>query len=187
MIDESSSVIVSLAPSFIANYDGVGIEQMTKALKELGFSDVEETAIGATIVKKQYEEILASQSQNYYPSALKYLANVKSPMQVHALDIKKRHPDAKVVFIGPCLAKKDEADHHAQQSRRRDGIDPVAQGIYRAQQTVGQKKFIMLGHFVRQIDPHGDLLRVFQIEIAGIVNIIAAPEPCTDVFRRRAV
>ena len=128
MLCENKEVYVSLAPSFIANYEGVGIEQMDKALKQLGFYQVEETAIGATIVKKQYEEMLKAGEQNilisscchsinlliqkYFPNLLKYLANIKSPMQMHAIDIKKRNPNAKVVFIGPCLAKKDEADHY---------------------------------------------------------------------------
>lgn len=128
MLAAKEQVIVSLAPSFIANYDGIGLEQMTQALRQLGFFAVEETAIGATIVKKQYEAILESKRQNilitscchsvnlliqkYFPSALRYLADVKSPMQMHAIDIKKRMPNAKVVFIGPCLAKKDEADHY---------------------------------------------------------------------------
>lgn len=129
MLAAKEQVIVSLAPSFIANYDGIGLEQMAKALRQLGFFAVEETAIGATIVKKQYEAILESKRQNilitscchsvnlliqkYFPSALRYLADVKSPMQMHAIDIKKRMPKAKVVFIGPCLAKKDEADHYS--------------------------------------------------------------------------
>ena len=128
MLCENKEVYVSLAPSFIANYEGVGIEQMEKALKQLGFFQVEETAVGATIVKKQYEEMLKSGEQNvlisscchsinlliqkYFPHLLKHLANIKSPMQMHAVDIKKRNPNAKVVFIGPCLAKKDEADHY---------------------------------------------------------------------------
>ncbi|MCM1260196.1 MAG: 4Fe-4S binding protein [Prevotella sp.] len=128
MLAAKEQVIVSLAPSFIANYDGIGLEQMAQALRQLGFFAVEETAIGATIVKKQYEAILESKRQNilitscchsvnlliqkYFPSTLRYLADVKSPMQMHAIDIKKRMPNAKVVFIGPCLAKKDEADHY---------------------------------------------------------------------------
>lgn len=128
MLASREPVIVSLAPSFIANYDGIGINQMKKALKELGFLSVEETAIGATIVKEEYEQILASKRQKilisscchsinlliqkYFPNALQYLANVKSPMQAHALDIKKRNPDAKVVFVGPCISKKDEAEHY---------------------------------------------------------------------------
>ena len=50
--------------------------------------------------------------QKYFPKELPYLANVLSPMQAHCTDIKKRHPNAKTVFIGPCVAKKDEAAHY---------------------------------------------------------------------------
>ena len=121
-------VIVSLAPSFIANYTGVGINSMRDALQKLGFYDVEETAIGATIVKKEYERMLKEDErdviitscchsvnlliQKYFPSLLGYLADVVSPMQAHCQDIKKRFPNAKTVFIGPCVAKKDEAEHY---------------------------------------------------------------------------
>ena len=59
LIQSGAPVYVSLAPSFIANYDGIGIGGMRKALKKLGFADVEETAIGATIVKAEYERMLA--------------------------------------------------------------------------------------------------------------------------------
>jgi len=47
--------------------------------------------------------------QEYYPKALKYLAPVDSPMVAHAKMLKKQHPEAKIVFIGPCIAKKREA------------------------------------------------------------------------------
>ena len=50
LIQGGEKVVVSLAPSFIANYDGAGINAMRTALKKMGFHDVEETAIGATIV-----------------------------------------------------------------------------------------------------------------------------------------
>ena len=50
--------------------------------------------------------------QKYFPTVLPYLADVLSPMQAHCTDIKKRHPGAKTVFIGPCVAKKDEAQHY---------------------------------------------------------------------------
>lgn len=124
MIQTGDPVYVSLAPSFVANYDGIGIDSMRKALKKLGFCDVEETAIGATIVKKQYENLLRDKTrdvvisscchtinlliQKYFPRELMYLADILSPMQAHSVDIKKRNPSAKVVFIGPCLSKKDE-------------------------------------------------------------------------------
>ncbi len=128
LIQSGDPVVVSLAPSFIANYEGVGIESMRQALRKLGFFDVEETAIGATIVKTEYERMLAEEErdiiitscchsvnlliQKYFPSALEYLADVMSPMQAHCTDIKKRIPNAKTVFIGPCVAKKDEAEYY---------------------------------------------------------------------------
>ena len=128
MIQSGDPVYVSLAPSFIANYDGVGIEAMREALCRLGFAGVEETAIGATIVKREYERILAEENmdvvisscchsvnlliQKYFPAELPCLADVLSPMQAHCVDLKKRYPNCKTVFIGPCVAKKDEADYY---------------------------------------------------------------------------
>ncbi len=128
LIQSGDPVYVSLAPSFIANYKGIGIAGMRKALKKLGFAEVEETAIGANIVKNEYEKMLEAGDrdiiitscchsvnlliQKYFPQELLYLADVLSPMQAHCRDIKKRVPNAKTVFIGPCVAKKDEAQHY---------------------------------------------------------------------------
>ena len=128
LLQSGEPIVVSLAPSFIANYEGVGIESMRRALKKLGFFDVEETAIGATIVKTEYERMLREEErdiiitscchsvnlliQKHFPSALEYLADVMSPMQAHCADIKRRMPNAKTVFIGPCVAKKDEAEYY---------------------------------------------------------------------------
>ena len=128
LLQSGDPVIVSIAPSFIANYDGVGIEAMRRALKKLGFFDVEETAIGATIVKREYERLISEEErdviitscchsinlliQKRFPECLEYLADVMSPMQAHCSDIKKRMPNAKTVFIGPCVAKKDEAEYY---------------------------------------------------------------------------
>lgn len=125
LADRSVPVIASIAPSFIAYFEGASITTLTAALKKLGFAGAEETAIGATMVKREYEKMLDEAKQDiiisscchsvnlligkYYPSVMKYLAPVVSPMQAHCLDIKKRYPNAKTVFIGPCLSKKDEA------------------------------------------------------------------------------
>ncbi len=127
-LQNGDPVVVSIAPSFIANYDGAGIDSMRTALKKLGFYDAEETAIGATIVKNEYERMLKEEErdivisscchsinlliQKYYPVALEYLADVMSPMQAHCQDIKRRIPNAKTVFVGPCVAKKDEAEYY---------------------------------------------------------------------------
>lgn len=128
LLQGAEPVVVSLAPSFVANYEGVGIASMREALRKLGFYDVEETAIGATFVKREYDrmvnedgrDILISSCchsvnlliQKYFPKALPYLADVLSPMQAHCKDIKSRIPGAKTVFIGPCVAKKDEAQQY---------------------------------------------------------------------------
>ena len=128
LIQSGDPVVVSLAPSFIANYDGIGIDSMRSALKKLGFFDVEETAIGATIVKNEYERMIREEErdviitscchsinlliQKRFPECLEFLADVMSPMQAHCSDIKKRIPNAKTVFIGPCVAKKDEAEYY---------------------------------------------------------------------------
>ncbi|MDD6800748.1 MAG: [Fe-Fe] hydrogenase large subunit C-terminal domain-containing protein, partial [Firmicutes bacterium] len=128
LLQSGDPVFVSLAPSYIANYGGVGINSMRTALKKLGFTDVEETAIGATIVKNEYERMINDENrdivisscchsvnlliQKYFPKELPYLADVMSPMQAHCMNIKERFPNAKTVFIGPCVAKKDEAQYY---------------------------------------------------------------------------
>ena len=118
-------VIASVAPSFVSSFGLQDFNVMRLALGRLGFADAEETSIGAREVTAQYKKLLEGHTfQNfitsccpavntmialYYPKALQYLAPVDSPMVAHAKMIRKKHPDAKVVFIGPCIAKKREA------------------------------------------------------------------------------
>lgn len=120
-------VIASVAPSFAAYFEKSGIDSLEEALKKLGFFAAEETAIGAMIVKREYEKLIKEKKEEviisscchsvnlligkYYPELLKYLAPVATPMEAHCLDIKKRYPDAVTVFIGPCVAKKDEISY----------------------------------------------------------------------------
>jgi iron only hydrogenase large subunit-like protein/uncharacterized Fe-S cluster-containing protein len=126
LIKSGSPVYVSLAPSFVANYNGLGIRRMEEALKALGFAGAEETARGATVVKRQYDALVNREDQGvilsscchtvnlliqkYYPEALPYTAHVVSPMQAHGMDLKRRYPGAKTVFVGPCISKKAEAE-----------------------------------------------------------------------------
>ncbi len=126
LIKSGKKVIVSLAPSYVSGYINCSFENIKKSLLQLGFYDVEETAIGATIVKQIYDEMVAKGDrdviistcchsvnllvQKHYPDLIPCLADVLSPMLAHARDIKLRYPDSYVVFIGPCIAKKDEAD-----------------------------------------------------------------------------
>lgn len=126
MIASGKKVIASVAPSFIAEFPLMDFAAMKDALLKLGLADAQETAIGATIVKTEYEKMIASGKhdviisscchsvnaliQKYYPSVLPYLADVLSPMLAHCRVIKEENPGACAVFIGPCISKKEEAE-----------------------------------------------------------------------------
>ena len=124
LLASGKPVIASVAPSFVSAFGVKDFAVMGIALGKLGFKMAEETAVGANIVTAEYEKLLDTGEyknfitsacpainrmiQLYYPKALKYLAPVASPMVAHARLLKKRYPEAEVVFIGPCIAKKRE-------------------------------------------------------------------------------
>ncbi|MGB4653883.1 MAG: [Fe-Fe] hydrogenase large subunit C-terminal domain-containing protein [Bacteroidales bacterium] len=126
LIKNNSNVIASVAPSCISSFQITDFSTMKIALGKLGFADAEETALGAQLVVREYAKLMETGQfknfivsacpavckmiQMYYPRALKYLAPVDSPMIAHAKLIKSKMPDAKIVFIGPCIAKKREAE-----------------------------------------------------------------------------
>ena len=122
---DNDKVVASVAPSFISSFRLKNFAQMETVLYKLGFAYAEETAVGANAVTKEYARCMASGDfpnfitsacpalcrliQEYHPNALKYLAPVDSPMIAHAKILRQRFPGCKVVFIGPCIAKKREA------------------------------------------------------------------------------
>ena len=118
--------VISIAPSYLGVLDYETPGQVVDALLKLGFSEVRETAEGAAFVTKEYKRILAEGEmenmittccpsmndliEKYYPSLTKYMIPVVSPMIAHGRIIKNIHGlDTKVVFLGPCIAKKEEA------------------------------------------------------------------------------
>lgn len=131
-------VVVSIAPSYMGLLKYHTIGQVRAALLELGFADVRETAEGAALVTEEYAKLLeAGQMENiittccpsandliekYYPQLTPYLAPVVSPMIAHGKALKAEFgTDIKVVFLGPCIAKKREA----QDIRHQGYIDAV--------------------------------------------------------------
>lgn len=126
LLSENATVAASIAPSFAAYYPGYSVTSLEKALKQMGFHIVEETALGAALVARKYDALLEAREgkplissccptvnlliQKHYPEALPFLAHVKTPVEAHCSLIKQQHPSAKVVFIGPCISKKSEAD-----------------------------------------------------------------------------
>lgn len=126
-LTNGDQVVVSLAPSFVASFPSVQAGQMAAALKKLGFSGVRETAEAAEWVALEHAELLKEGRENliasscpavnsliyiYYPHVVPYLSPVVSPMIGHARMIRKEYGSqpVRVVFIGPCLAKKAEKD-----------------------------------------------------------------------------
>ncbi len=133
-LQAGEKLYVSLAPSYVAAFPQSGIVKMSAALKALGFVHVEETAIGAEQVTREYEKLIqkhrmkniittACPSVNLlieknYPSLIPQMAPVVTPVIAHSHMIKKIYGvRAKVVFIGPCISKKyecsDPENNHA--------------------------------------------------------------------------
>ncbi len=125
-LENGEKVILSLAPSFPAFFDDSVVNRVPSALRSLGFSYISETAIGAYLVSKEAEKYINKYSnkphiisfcpvvvnfvEKYFPYLSSLLLPVKSPMVAHAKYLKEKFGyDCKVVFIGPCIAKKDES------------------------------------------------------------------------------
>ncbi len=121
--------ICSLAPSFSSEFRGEE-KKLLAVLKKLGFDAVSETAIGAQIVSDAIDMHMKENGgkcnwigtacpsvvelvKKYYPDSVERLAPVPSPLQVHSAYLRKLYgDDILIVFIGPCVAKKHEADEN---------------------------------------------------------------------------
>ncbi len=126
-------VIAAVAPAFIGQFgNGVTPEKVIAALKELGFADVVEVAIGADLCTIEEAEDFMNKvpekqpfmatsccpawsvmAKKEFPQFKDYISMALTPMVLTARLIKKKHPDAKVCFIGPCAAKKLEASRRS--------------------------------------------------------------------------
>ena len=127
--DSNNLVIASLAPSYVSYFKNTNAATMITALKKLGFYGVSETAHGAQIVSSECAKYIDRKGNGVYissacPSAVefinKYLTEytrcivpVKSPLLAHANLLREKYGEnTRVIFFGPCAAKKNEADSH---------------------------------------------------------------------------
>lgn len=115
-------VYAIIAPAIVSQFSYARIEQVVSGILKLGFYQVVEAALGADIVlHKEYEEfkekdvLMTSCCPSFvmyieknFPNLAKHISGTVSPMVEAARLIKLAHPDAKVVFIGPCASKKHE-------------------------------------------------------------------------------
>ncbi|MEG0720361.1 MAG: [Fe-Fe] hydrogenase large subunit C-terminal domain-containing protein [Lachnospiraceae bacterium] len=125
-LKQGVKTVISMAPSYLGVLDYDSPEQVVGALLKLGFAQVRETAEGAALVTKEYQRLLEEGTmkniittccpsvndliEKYYPSLTPQMAPVVSPMIAHGRLIKELYGEStKVVFLGPCIAKKSEA------------------------------------------------------------------------------
>lgn len=128
LLASGAKVYASIAPSFAGYFSGISIERLAGALKSVGFAGVSETAHGAESVSahvaKLYREaprwsVMISSAcpacvdfiRRYKSEWTSYISPLPSPVKAHAKLLKEKFgADAKIVFFGPCAAKKNEAD-----------------------------------------------------------------------------
>jgi signal transduction histidine kinase/NAD-dependent dihydropyrimidine dehydrogenase PreA subunit len=125
LLASGAKVAVCLAPSFPAEFAEFDYPRVVGMLRALGFAFVHEVAFGADLVAKEYARLLADSDggrfiattcpaivgfvERYNPELIPHLAPVVSPMIATARVLRQmRGDDLKVVFIGPCIAKKGE-------------------------------------------------------------------------------
>lgn len=128
-ICKGEEVIAIVAPAFIGQFSGkVSPGKFVTAMKQLGFKQVVEVAVGADLctieeAKDFLEKVPAEQNymatsccpawhsmiEKLYPSEMGKISMTLTPMVFTARMVKKAHPNCKIVFVGPCAAKKLEA------------------------------------------------------------------------------
>ena len=127
ILDSESLSVVSVAPSFASVFEKWEIDRLPSALRKSGFGFVSETSVGAYYVAKETREefnrnpenshlcsacpVLVNYVEKYYPELVKNLVNICSPMIAHSKILRQKYgKDIKIIFVGPCVAKKDEAE-----------------------------------------------------------------------------
>jgi iron only hydrogenase large subunit-like protein len=129
LMTSGRKVVASLAPSFVAQYAEVRPAQLIHALKELGFYAVSETALGAQQVSAGIHSMMLSEPKKiwissacpvvvdfigkYHPECQSHIFGVLSPLLTHCKMLRAHYgEEIAIVFIGPCIAKKTEAEQH---------------------------------------------------------------------------
>ena len=135
-INEGDEVIAEVAPAFVGQYGGRGnVDKLRQAFHELGFAGMEEVALGADLCAVQeagdfVEEVpdeipfmgtsccpaWSVMAKKEFPEYANCISMALTPMVLTARLIRKQHPDAKIVFVGPCSAKKLEAQRKSVKS-----------------------------------------------------------------------
>ncbi len=129
LLKSGARVAACLAPSFPAEFTDCTPQQLVGMLRALGFASVHEVAFGADLVADRYRQLLEANGthrhiastcpgvvayvEQYHPGLVGNLAPIVSPMVAISRVLRRIHgPQIVVVFIGPCIAKKNESLNH---------------------------------------------------------------------------
>ena len=136
-LKQGDNIIAEIAPAFVGQFgDNITPRNIKAALQEVGFSDVFEVALGADIgaiseAHHYAEKVVTGElpflltsccpswsvlTKKYFPDLVDQVSQELTPMVATARKIKQEHPDSRVVFIGPCAAKKLEASRRSVRS-----------------------------------------------------------------------
>lgn len=215
LLDSGARVAASIAPSFVSLFKEWEIERLPSALRQLGFTHVGETAEGALLVAEKSAAILKSQScinhcgistscpavvhfiEKYHPGMIGRLTPVTSPMIAHGRMLKEKlGADTHVVFIGPCVAKKKEAERpeytgvidavltftELTQWFKREGIDLArceASGFFSSGYAGKARLFPLPGGLLKTADILSDGTQQNDLHISGasdIKTLMSLPE-----------
>lgn len=207
LLGSASRVAASVAPSFAAVFSDWERKRLPTALRKLGFAFVSETALGAYQVAARTAEYVAAHPdqphigtacpavvsfiERYQPQLVEALVPIVSPMIAHARHLKERlGPESKVIFIGPCVAKKAEADRPEYEGLvdcaltfqeladwlQREGISLAAceESDFDEQPEGEARYFPVLGGSIRTSQLSTDLLAADVLSVSGVEEVKAA-------------
>ncbi|MGA2080883.1 MAG: [Fe-Fe] hydrogenase large subunit C-terminal domain-containing protein [Holophaga sp.] len=126
LLKSGQRVAACIAPSFPVEFqEEMDFRVLVGMLRKMGFARVVEVGFGADLVAERYRQLLCEQPRNQYiattcpaivnfveryqPELVPFLSPIVSPMVAISRALKQEEPDLKVVFVGPCVAKKTEA------------------------------------------------------------------------------
>ncbi len=198
-------VYASLAPSWVSEFPGTDAARMIAALKGLGFSGVGETALGAQEVSAAAALALAGRDpavhissacpsavtfvRKYLPEHMDAVTRVHSPLLAHCRLLRQRFGDAiHIVFIGPCIAKKMEADAHPkllevaltfdelrqwfeQKEIKPAELTPTAEDVFTPETAEEGALYPIEGGMIETIRMLGDFRHVRFVSVGGIESM----------------
>lgn len=205
LVSSGKDVYVSLAPSWISEFEGISQEQIIAAIRRLGIRGVSETALGAEEVSTNIAEILEQGGNDLFlstacPSCVEYirkylpdlipnLTKVSSPLLAHCRILKEKlGPQIEVIFIGPCIAKKIEADNHPEllnlalsfgdlrQWLKDEGINlkeitPSVFDKFAVEKAEDGTAYPIEGGMIETLKPYDKIKNSYLMQITGIENL----------------